>query len=186
MSRSSEPASGFVAWWKRITSRERACTRLYTVQIVLEPFAHRIVAFDDPVHDLVKDHMRSSLEPIGLAFHLLAEYAQGRICAVQDCDDEVRCRKGVCLPELDPLRALNATRRPEHYKEALAVTLDLWSLIGLDRFLHCQLVQPELPSDGSTSSMLGSRRLIQANLPGSRQARQASSGVPVVVRRPST
>src|SRR5215212_9155067 len=152
--------------------------RLYTVQIVLEPFAHRIVAFDDPVHDLVKDHMRSSLEPIGLAFHLLAEYAQGRICAVQDYDDEVRCHKGMYLPELDPLRALNVTRRPEHYKEALAVRLD--------RFLHCQLVQPELPSDGSTSSMLGSRRLIQANLPGSRQARQASSGVPVVVRRPST
>src|SRR5215217_9254826 len=72
--------------------------RLYTVQIVLKPFAHRIVAFDDPVHDLVKDHMRSSLEPSGLAFHLLAEYAQGRICAVQDRDDEVRCHKGVYPP----------------------------------------------------------------------------------------
>src|SRR5215210_2628458 len=159
MSRSSDPASGFVAWWKRITSPESVHPardpgvasqhlRLYTVQIVLEPFAHRIVAFDDPVHDLVKDHMRSSLEPIGLAFHLLAEYAQGRICAVQDRDDEVRCHKGVYLPELDPLHALNVTRRPEHYKEALAVTLDLWSLIWLDRLLHCQLVQPELPSDG--------------------------------------
>src|SRR5215211_1267193 len=91
--------------------------RLYTVQIVLEPFAHRIVAFDDPVHDLVKDHMRSSLEPSGLAFHLLAEYAQGRICAVQDRDDEVRCHKGVSPLEIYPLRDLTLSRRPNQYQQ---------------------------------------------------------------------
>ncbi len=54
----------------------------------------------------------------------------------------------VHLAELDLLDVVEVARCPEHDEQGLAVALELGPLVGDDRVLDGQLVQPELLGDG--------------------------------------
>src|SRR4051794_23425136 len=63
-------------------------------------------------------------------------------------DDKVLPHEYVYLAELNSLRLVQVMSWPEHYKERLAVALELGPLVCFDSVLTRQGMQPELLGDG--------------------------------------
>ncbi|GAA2924572.1 hypothetical protein GCM10020221_20640 [Streptomyces thioluteus] len=74
----------------------------------------------------------------------------------------------------------------EDREQRVVVALQLGPLVGVDRVLHGQRVQPELPGDACELLLRGSCSPIQANPPSARTRRIASAGPHgELTRRPS-
>jgi hypothetical protein len=67
---------------------------------------------------------------------------------VTDGEHEVAPREHVDLTELYRLTLVDVVGRFEHHEESLSVALYLGTLVGLDRVLDRQRVQPELLGHG--------------------------------------
>ena len=114
------------------------------VDVVLQAVRDGPVVVHDPVHDRVEDGLGPPPQQVGVALQPPPHLAQVRRLAVAHGDDEVRADEDVRLAELDRLGLVDVARRPEHDEERVAVALELRPLVGVERVLHRELVQPEL------------------------------------------
>ncbi len=117
------------------------------VDVLLQPGDDRGVAVDDAVEDRVQHGLWAKAQELGVVLHPASHDGQVRSLAVPDGQHEVRADEDVDLAELDLLDVIEVTRGAQDDEQRVAVALQLRTLVGDDRVLDRDLVQPELLAD---------------------------------------
>ena len=118
------------------------------VDVVLQAGHDRGVAVDDAVEDRVQDRLGTAAQQLGVVLHAVAHGGQVAGLAVSDGEHEVAADEQVDLAELDLLDVVEVAGGPQHDEERVAVAFQLGPLVGDDRVLDGELVQPELLGHG--------------------------------------
>src|SRR5262249_58402581 len=98
----------------------------------------------EEVGDGVEHERGTEAEGVGRRLTAGAARRIGLRVAVADRDDVARTDEDVCLAELDPPLLLVPARRAQDQEEAVAVLLQLGTLVRLVRVLDGEIVQAEL------------------------------------------
>lgn len=93
------------------------------------------------------DGERPALQQVRACLQLRAHQMQVWSFGVADGDHELRSREDVDLAELDGLRLIDIARGPKHEEQALAVALQLGTLVRLHGVLDGERVQIKLARD---------------------------------------
>ena len=118
------------------------------VDVVFQPRHHGHVVIHHLVHQCVEHSLRAVAQEVGAPLQLSPHLGHPAGLGVPDGDDEVLAGEHVQLAELHGFRLIQVPGRPQHGEEVVVVAFELGALVGRDRVLHGEPVQPELRRDG--------------------------------------
>ena len=114
------------------------------VDVVAETRDDGQIPVDHTVEDGVQHRLGAAPEQVGLALEPAPHGAEIGRLAVTHGQHEVGPDEDVHLAELDLFDLVDVARRTQHDEQDVVVPLDLRALVGDDRVLDRELVQPEL------------------------------------------
>ena len=139
--------------------------RLELVDVLLHRAGHLDEGVDDEVRDGVEDRGRAQAQQVALLLQPGPQLGQPAVPAVPHGDHVVRAEEDHDLAGVDHLAGrgqllvLHVGRRLEHHEQRVVVALELGALVGVDRVLDGERVQPVAAGDGA---QLRLRRLVEA------------------------